>query len=345
MIMDTYKVSVMEDAGEIEFRELEKKQPTGKQVLIKVDSCAICTMEQRVYRGIMKYYPFAGGHEVAGIVEAVGPEEKHIKTGDKVAVRLLTSCGECFYCRNGHENQCEISFIAKTHEGLNGPGGLAEYMLVDGESVYKLSDDVNLEHAALTEPLACVVHSIRRGQIDLGDDVVVAGCGIMGALHIELAKRRGARVICTEVDDERIEIAKSVGADVVINSSKENVVEKVKELTGGRGADVVFCTVPVASVAEDCVNMAGKLGRIVFYTSFHPDKPIEISPSKIHSGEQIITGTVNPSRADFLTSTRLISSHMINFDNLISDRVPLEEIDRAFKEAIDPHTYRIIVKC
>jgi 2-desacetyl-2-hydroxyethyl bacteriochlorophyllide A dehydrogenase len=343
--MGKYKISVMTAPGEITFREVEKKQPQGRQVLIKVDSCAVCTMEQRVYKGIMKYYPFAGGHEVAGVVEAVGSQEKHIKAGDKVAVRLLTSCGECYYCRSDHENQCEINFIAKTQEGVMGPGGLSEYMLVEGESVYKLADDINLEYASLTEPLACVVHSIRRGQIDLGDDVVVAGCGIMGAFHIKLAKLRGARVIVTEIDDTRLEVAKKMGADVVINSSKEDVVARVKEITDGRGADVVFCTVPISSIAEDCVKMAGKLARIVFYTSFHPDDPIQISPSKVHSGEQMITGSVNPDRSDFMTSSRLLSAKMVDVSDLISDRVPLLEIDRAFKEAIDPHTYRIIVKC
>ena len=342
--MSTYKVSVMTEPGRFEFRELEKKTPVGKQVLVKVDSCAICTMEQRVYRGIMKYYPFAGGHEVSGVVEAVGEGQKHIAVGDKVAIRLLTSCGECFWCRSGHENQCEINFIAKTHEGLNGPGGLAEYMLVDGEKVYKLSPDADLEYCSLTEPLACVVHSIGNGQIELADNVVVIGCGIMGMLHIQLAKLRGARVIATEIDDERLALAKEIGADITINSAREDVVAKVKELTDGRGADAIFVTVPVSAVAEQSVLMASKLARIVLYTSFHPDDPISISPSKLHSGEQILTGTVNPNRKDFLTASRLLSAGIIDVSKLISDRVPLDEIDRAFAEAVDPHTYRILVK-
>lgn len=343
--MSTYKVSVLGGIKEIQTKEVEKRKPVGKQVLIKVDSCAICTLEQRFYTGVMDRYPFAGGHEAAGTIEEVGEGVKNLKTGDKVAIRLLNSCGECYYCRNGHENQCVVSFIAKTQEGLMGPGGLSEYMMAEAKDVYKMDSNVSLEQAALSEPVACCVHSINNANIQLGDDVVVVGVGIMGALHIQLAKLRGARVIACEVDNARLEVAKKMGADIVINSKDVNAVEKIKELTDGRGADAVFCTVAIAAIAGDCVNMAGKLGRVVFYSSIHPDKPIEISPNKVHSTEQIITGSVNPQTKDFLIATRLISQNIIDVSSLISEVVPFAEMERAFERAIDPSTYRIIVKC
>lgn len=342
--MSTYRVAVMDGVKEIGIHEVEKREPGDKQVLVKVDSCAICTLEQRVYNGVMQRYPFAGGHEAAGTVEAIGKKVKGVKVGDKVAVRLLNSCGECYYCRNGHENQCLTSFIAETQECAMGPGGLAEYMMMDAADVYKMSDDIDLTHAALSEPLACCVHSIENGKINLGDDVVVIGIGIMGALHIQLAKLKGARVIACELSPERLEIAKKMGADVLINSGEVDAVEEVKKLTDGRGADAVFCTVPVAALAKQAVDMTGKLGRTVFYTSFHPDKPIEISPNKVHSSEQIITGTVNPMKKDFLMATRLLSHKLIDVSELISGVYSLDEINKAFEEAIRPDTYRIIVR-
>lgn len=343
--MSKYKVSVISGVKELTTHELELKQPHGKQVLVKVDSCAICTLEQRVYKGIMQRYPFAGGHESAGIVEAVGEDVKSVKPGDKVAMRMLTSCGECYYCRSGHENQCVISFKAAVHDGFPGPGGFAEYMLVDAKCIYKLADDIDLTHAALTEPLACCIHSVNSANIKLGEDVVVIGVGIMGALHIQLAKLRGAHVIACEVDEARLEVAKKMGADVVINSKKENAIEKVKALTDGRGADVVFCTVALSNVAADSIAMAGKLARVVMYSSFHPDNPIQLSVNKIHSSEMIVTGSVNPNNADFQTSTRLLSYKLIDVSHLISDVVSFDNINKAFEEAIDPSTYRIIVKC
>ncbi|GFI38179.1 D-arabitol-phosphate dehydrogenase [Lachnospiraceae bacterium] len=225
-----------------------------------------------------------------------------------------------------------------------GPGGLSEYMMVNAADVYKMADDIDLSHASISEPVACCVHSVENGKIELGDDVVVIGIGIMGALHIQLAKLKGARVIACELDEKRLEVAKKMGADVLINSGETDAVEEVKRLTDGRGADAVFCTVPVASLAKQAVDMTGKLGRTVFYTSFHPDKPIEISPNKVHSSEQIITGTVNPQKKDFLIATRLLSSKLIDVSELISDRIPLADIDKAFEEAIRPDTYRIVVQ-
>ncbi|XOQ48458.1 MAG: Putative chlorophyll synthesis pathway protein BchC [Eubacteriales bacterium] len=343
--MSNYKACVLTNEKTFEFAEKEIRKPQGKQVLVKVAYCAICTLEQRVYKGVMKKYPFAGGHEVSGTVEAVGEDVKSVKAGDKVAVRMLTSCGECYYCRNGHENQCVISFKASAHEGLMGPGGFSEYMMVDSKSVYPLPEDTDLQYAALSEPLACCVHSVNNAQIELGNDVVVIGAGIMGAMHIQLAKLRGARVIVCEVDEKRLQIARELGADITINSKEIDAVQKVKDLTDGRGADVVFCTAAISKLAADSIAMAGKNGRVVMYSSFHPDNPIDLSANRVHSSEMIITGAVNPKASDFLTATRLLSFHLIDVSKLISDVIPLEKIGEAFEKAIDPSTYRIVLKC
>lgn len=341
---DTYKVALISDEKKIEIVEKPLRKPEGGQVLVKVDSCAICTLEQRIFNGVMKHYPFAGGHEAAGTVVAVGSKVKSFKAGDKVSARMLTSCGECYYCRSGHENQCVISFKADIHEGIGGPGGFAEYMMLDAKVLYKMADDLDLTHAALSEPLACCVHSINNASIELGNDVVVIGVGIMGAFHIQLAKLRGARVIACEVDKARLKIAKKMGADILVNSKEVNAIEKVKELTEGRGADVVFCTAALSQLAADSIQMTGKVGRVIMYSSFHPDKPVELSVNSVHSTEMNITGAVNANTRDFLAATKLLSGKMIDPSLLISEVVPFEKIEYAFERAIDPKTYRIIVK-
>ncbi|MDF2671838.1 MAG: Zn-dependent alcohol dehydrogenase [Clostridiales bacterium] len=339
-----YKVAVITDVNKLEFVEKELKQPEDNQVLVKVDSCAICTLEQRVYGGVMKRYPFAGGHEVSGRVTAIGRNVKSLSEGDKVTARLLTSCGECYYCRSGHENQCVISFKAETQEGINGPGGFAEYMLLDAKSLYKVADDLDLTYASLAEPLADCVHSVNNANIELSDDVVVIGVGIMGAFHIKLAKLKGARVIACEVDEARLEIAKKMGADILINSKEVNAIQKVKEVTEGRGANVVFCTAAIPELASDSIQMIGKLGHVIMYSSFHPDKPVELNVNSVHSTEMNITGAVNANTSDYLMATRLLSYKMIDPSLLISEVVPFESIEYAFQRAIDPKTYRIIVK-
>lgn len=342
--METYKVAVNSGVNEISIEEKTIKEPKGSQVLVKIHSCAICTLEQRMYTGVMKRYPFAGGHEAAGTVVAVGEKVKSLKIGDKVSTRMLTSCGECYYCRSGHENKCVTAFIANIHDGIGGPGGFAEYMIIEAKALYKMADDLDLKHAALTEPLACCVHSVNNAEIELGNDVVVIGNGIMGAFHIQLSKLKGARVIVCEVDDERLELAKKIGADIVINSSKVNAVEKVKELTDGRGADVVFCTAAITSLASESINMTGNKGRVVMYSSFPNGKPIELDANRVHSSEMNITGAVNSNKSDFLAAAKLLSYKMIDPSPLISEVVPFEKIDYAFKRAIDPKTYRVLVE-
>lgn len=341
--MSQYNVSVISGVNELETRSVEKRMPEGRQVLVKVEYCAICTLEQRVFSGVMQRYPFAGGHEISGVIEAVGDDVASVTEGDKVAVRMLNSCGECYYCRNGQENQCVVSFKASVHDGLMGPGGFSEYMLLDAANVYKVADDVDLSHAALAEPLACCVHSVNNAAIQLGDDVVVLGVGIMGAFHIQLAKLRGARVIACEIDPRRLDVASRMGADMLINSGKEDPVERVKELTDGRGADAVFCTVASTAIAEQSIAMTGKLGRAVMYTSFHPDKPVEISVNKVHSTEMIITGAVNPKKSDFLTASRLISNKIVDLSSLISAVEPFNAIESAFETALKPESYRVLV--
>ena len=341
---ETYKLAVISGERKIDIVEKELKQPEGSQVLVKIDSCAICTLEQRMYSGVMKRYPFAGGHEVAGTVSAVGGKVSSLKVGDKVSMRLLTSCGECYYCRNGHQNHCVISFKADIHEGFGGPGGFAEYMLVEAKALYKMAEDLDLTYAALTEPLACCVHSINNANIEFGNDVVVIGNGIMGAFHIQLAKLKGARVIACEVDADRLALAKKVGADIVINSKEVNAVEKVKELTDGRGADVVFCTAAVSQLAADAIQMTGKTGRVVMYSSFPSGNPVELNVNTVHANEINITGAINSTTCEFLAATRLLSYKMIDPSLFISEIVPLEKIAYAFERALDPKTYRVIVK-
>jgi len=341
--MSKYKVSVLTSEKTIEIRDLELKNPGPNQVLIKVEACAICTLEQRVYAGSMKNYPFAGGHEVAGRVLETGERVKTCKKGDLAAIRMLTSCGECYYCRTGHENLCEQSFKAQVHEGIPGPGGLSEYMLVDSRTVFRVRDDMDPLYASLAEPLACCIHSVERASISLGDDVVVIGVGIMGAFHIRLAKLRGARVIACEVDSARLETARHMGADILINSKETDPVETVVKLTENRGANAVFCTAAHPALADQAIKMTGKLGRTIMYSSFHPKDPISVDVNAVHYSEIAITGSVNPGIRDFNTAVRLLSLGLIDPEGLISAFYPLDKIESAFGQAAEPGLYRVIV--
>ena len=319
----------------------------AREVLVKVRAVALCTLEQRIFKGEVKMpLPCTGGHEVAGEIAALGSEVngKLWKTLDRVAVRLLYSCGECHNCRSGRTNMCERAQKKPVREGLLcGPGGLCDYVIVDSSALYPIPDGLTYPEAALTEPLACVVHSIGRSGIALAEDVVVLGGGIMGQLHVMLAHLRGARVILSEPDPARREMALSHGADIAINPLECDAVQKIRELTLGRGADVVFNTTPSPQMVATALEMTGKCGRMVQYSSVHPDIPAQISGQAIHNGQITITGSISPEVQDFYTANRLLSSGIVNCKHLIDSTFPFEEAQQAFERAITPGTFRVVI--
>lgn len=342
------KAAVITDERKVEILEVRKPVAGEGEVLVHIKACAICTWEQRTFLRIAKMpLPFIGGHEIAGVIEAIGEglDEEEFPIGQRIAVRTFNSCGRCYYCKQGKENLCinPNKLNSDPNKEINGPGGLGQYLVVKAQDVYQLPDDLPFEYGALTEPLACVVNSMEQGAVELGNDVVIIGAGIMGLLHVMLSKLRGARVIVSEPDPVRRKKAEKTGADITFNPIEESFVEKVKSLTEGRGADVIFNTTAIAKIAEDAVKGLGKTGRIVMYSSIHPDEPIAVSPNWIHNTQVKITGAVSPSVESFLTSSILLSKGIIKPEELISGQYPLEEAQKAFEEAIKPDTYRIIV--
>ncbi len=334
--------------GKIDIIEMTKPVPKSEQILVKIRACALCTYEQRVYNGIKEMpLPFVGGHEFTGVIDGIGSEidSENYKIGTKVAVRILYKCGSCYYCRRGKENLCVgINRSTVTEPGISGIGGLGEYIVVDTSQVWKLPDDISLEKATFAEPIACVVNSIKNGDPELGDDVVIIGGGVMGMLHLILSKMRGARTIMSEPDEARRKLAMELGCDIVIDPSKEDPVKAVKELTGGRGAEVVFNTTPISAVAEQAVQMTGSLGRCVMYSSQHPDVPIKISANWLHNSEAIVTGAVSPSVYSFETAINLLSKNLINPGKLISGIYDYTQGSEAFAKAAAPGSYRVIIK-
>ena len=344
----TVKTVAYTGPRQVELQELTTPDLRPGEALVKVHAVALCTMEQRIFRGEVKMpLPCTGGHEVSGEVVAFGPgvNTKKWAVGDRVAVRLLYSCGECYYCRTGRTNMCERSQKRPVREGLLlGPGGgMADYVIVNTSALFKIPDTLSYEEACLTEPLACVVHSVGRVDIQLGEDVVVIGGGIMGQYHVMLAKRRGARVIMSEVDESRRKLAEQLGADLTVNPMEQDPVEFVKSVTEGRGADVVFNTTAIPSVVPQAIAMTGKAGRMVQYSSMHPDAPTPVSPQMLHSNETILTGSISPNERDFFTANRLLSSGIVDCKPLIAKTFPLEEAQQALEASVVPGTFRVII--
>jgi threonine dehydrogenase-like Zn-dependent dehydrogenase len=342
----TYRRSVLTGPRQIAFEDVAVPVPGPRQVLVKVTAAAVCTWEQRVYAGIDNWsYPLVGGHEFAGEVIAVGPGVMQpLAPGDQVAVAGLRRCGECWACRRGYDNMCDNQHSAREPGKPWGPGGFGEYALVEGYQIYRYPRPVQAMQAALAEPLACVLHDVKRFSPRRGDTAVIVGAGIMGLLHLAALHSTGAVVVVSEPDATRRAKALEMGAHAVIDPSSEDYIAAVKRLTDARGATVTYLAVGVPSAIEQAVQAAAKRGVVSVYASVNPRGTlVQVDPNLFHHKEIVLSGSVAQDHEDFLDAVWSLAHHTIDVKPLLSCSFPLQALEHAFAAAARPDTYRVFV--
>ena len=338
LITDQYKTEVA---------SIEKPHPGKNEVLVKVKATALCTWEQRVFVGEKKVpLPLLGGHEtvgqIAGLGEGLDPDEYPI--GQDVALRVIKQCNSCYYCRKGMPNLCdELSSFRLNGPDVYGMGGLGEYISIDRSSVWKYTRPVSLQDQVLTEPLACVLNSISNASIEPGDDVLIIGGGVMGLLHVMVAKLRGAYTILSEPNPERRKWAQDLGCHLTLDPTAVDLRTEIAHLTEGRGVNTVINTTAIPAVAEQALGLLAKGGVFVMYSSQHPDAPIKMSPNWVHNTEVVITGAVNPSTSSFDQAVRMINKGIIRPGRFVTAEFNYEDCQQAFEAAIDPKNYRVMI--
>ncbi len=331
---------------QLAFQDVPIPAPGPGEVLVNIRACALCTWEQRTYTGEETSVPLLGGHEMSGVVAAVGPDVLlDVKEGDQASIAGLNRCGQCESCRRGYDNICDNARnMRKSLDGIYGPGGLGQYLVANARDVFVFRPAVPFEHAALTEPLACVLRSVKRAAIQQAEKVVIIGGGIMGLLHLQLVKDYHGVVIVSEPNAQRRAKAMSLGATHTLDPLAEDYVERVKALTNGRGADVTFICVSQAPVIEPAINASAKNGRVLMYSSIHPrGRKFEVDPNIFHNNEVTLSGTMSQTRQDFFESAELIGKGLIDLKPLISATYPLSSVQQAFEAALRLDTYRVIV--
>lgn len=341
------KAIAIKAVGEVGVVECEKPVAGPYEVLIRLKAVSLCTVEQRTFLGIKKFpFPFVGGHEGAGVVEAVGENVQSVKPGDHVVFDLVY-CGQCDNCKLGRTTQCTGLGYAKPPLALEGTvlgGALAQYIVIPWVNVFKIDPAIDLEIAALAEPCACCLHSVNKTRLAFGETAVVIGAGFMGLLQAMLCRLRGARVIVSEPDAIRREKAMAMGVHITIDPRASDPVEQIRALTGGQGADVVINTTPITAVWEQAIGMLAKGGRLIAYSSQHPDEPVGIQFGSMHSKEAEFIGTVNPGAADFVMAGRMMAYGLLDLRPLIDGVYPFDEAETAFRRAASPDSYRVILK-
>lgn len=342
-----YLRSVITGPRQIEFEQVPIPRPAPHQVLVRIAAAALCTWEQRVYAGIDNWsYPLVGGHEFAGEVAAVGASVvQPLQAGDQVAIAGLRRCGQCWACRRGYDNICDNQYATGREPGKPwGPSGFGQYALVDGYQVYRYPKPVPPLEAALAEPLACVLHDVKRFTPRRGDTAVIIGAGIMGLLHLAALRASGAVVVVSEPDPLRRAKALAMGAFAVIDPTADDYVQAVNCLTEGRGASVTYVAVGVPSAIEQAVAASAKRGIVSVFASIHPrGTPIQVDPNAFHHKEVLLSGSIAQDHEDFLDAVWSIANRTIDLAPLISEVFRLEELSQAFAAAARPDTYRVFV--
>lgn len=343
------KAAVLENIETLVVKEVPTPQVNDNEVLVRVKACAICGSDLRIFKyGEARVsMPAITGHEVAGIVEKTGRNVDHFKPGDRVAIGGDVPCGKCFFCKAGMANNCELHYAI----GYQIAGGFAEYLLlnkmcVNYGPVHKIQDHVSYEEATLAEPLSCILNAFDRVQINLADSVVVIGAGPIGCMIAQLAKIKGAkRVIIVEISKDRLQMAKDkTNADVFVLSSEEDPVECVRKETGGLGADVIFTACPSKDAQIQALHMAKKRGYVCYFGGLPKDDSlIELDSNILHYKELYLTGTHGSQPYGHMKALELISSGLFDVKPFISKTFPLEDINLAFKEAMNQTGMKTIV--
>jgi L-iditol 2-dehydrogenase len=231
-------------------------------------------------------------------------------------------------CQKGKYNLCENMIWLW--------GAYAEYIKVPARTVLvnmqEIPSHVSFEEAAITEPLACVLHGVEEANVKLGDTVAVIGAGPIGLLHLLTVKKMGAeKIVMIDLVDERLNVAKELGADETINAGKENSVEKVQQLTGGYGADIVIEAIGSPVTWEQALRLARKGGTILEFGGCPPGTEIKLNTEMLHYGELTVLGAFHTTPLHFRKALNLISSRTVDVRPLVTKRMRLEDIKQAFE--------------
>ncbi|WNC13705.1 zinc-binding alcohol dehydrogenase family protein [Brevibacillus brevis] len=313
-------------AHELVASEVEKPgigQPTD--VLVKVRRVGICGSDMHIYHGTnpLATLPRVVGHEVAGEVVEVGPEVKNVKVGDHVVVEPIRYCGECYACRKGRPNVCASLSVFGVHED----GGMREWFVLPEKQLHVVDAGLPWEEIVLAEPYTIGAQAVWRGQVEQGETVLIQGAGPIGICILKMAKLQGARVMITDLSDERLDFAKENGADVTVNASREDVREAVARWTGGEGVNVAIDAVCLPMTFELSVDVVSPAGTVVVLG--FDERPSAIPQLPITKKEVTIVGS-RLQTSQFSQVVRLLNEGKLRHNGLVTHTFPLERVQEAF---------------
>lgn len=328
------KAAVYYGQQDIRIEEVPAPEIGEDEILVQMKVCGVCGSD------LMGWYlesraPLVLGHEPAGVVAKKGRKVEDVDIGDKVFVHHHVACLTCHYCLSGDYTLCE-----QFHKTNIKPGGFAEYFRVPVPNLrldtLKIPSSLSFEDATLIEPVGCCVRALRKCGVRAGNSIAVIGAGATGLIHAALAKIYGASpIIVSDLIDFRLSFAKKFGADVVVNSKREDLNETVKNETDGRGVDLAVVTAPSLEAYKAGIAVCRKGGKLCVFAPTTPGKHLEISPKELFFSELQIIPSYSTSHLETRAALRLIESGKIRIEELITHRFKLEETAKAFTTALE----------
>lgn len=330
------KVAVMLGIGKMGFEEREIPKVKDDEVLVKLEYVGICGSDLHYYEtGAIGDYvvepPFVLGHEPGGTVVEVGKNVKHLKVGDRVALEPGKTCGHCEFCKTGRYNLCpDVVFFATPPVD----GVFQEYVAHEADLCFKLPDNVSTLEGALIEPLAVGFHAAIQGDAHLGQKAVVMGAGCIGLVSMMALKARGvSEVYMVDIMERRLEKALELGATGVINGAKEDVLERVKELTDGAGMDLVIETAGTEITTRQAIHMAKKGSNIVLVGY---SKTGEMTlPMSLVLDKELTFKTVFRYRHIYPMAIDAVAAGKVNLKGIVTDVFRLDEAQKAMDYSVN----------
>jgi L-iditol 2-dehydrogenase len=308
-------------------------------VLIRVGACGICGSDLHGYTGQSgrRVPPLIMGHEASGEVVEAGPAASQFRSGDRVALQPLTSCGTCPACMDGKLLWCPQRSLM----GMNAPGAYADYVVWPAANLFRIPDVLSFEHAALAEPVAVALHAVSRVRLKPYETAVVIGAGTIGLLVLALLRRMGLRrLVAVDISERRLAVAQKLGADVTLNPSVENVVPATREAVGEEGVDHVFEAVGVPDTFQTSIQLARQGGEAVWIGN--NERYAEIDVQAVVTREINIRSSYGFTPVEFGRAVALLADGCIPADEIVTLCISLHEGPRIFEELLNRPD---VVKC
>ena len=302
------------------------------EVLVRVKACGICGSDIHGYDGSTgrRIPPLVMGHEAAGVIERAGRAVEGFKPGDRVTFDSTVSCGKCDFCRSGNINLCDNRTVLGVSCGdYRRHGAFAEYVSVPARILYKLPDTLPFERAALIEAVSIAVHAVSRYVPKADDTVVVVGSGMIGVLVIQVLREKGCRsIVAVDVDEQKLALAKRLGATHTLNPKEGDVPAAVRQLTGGKGADASYEVVGHSDTVMTSIRCLRKGGTVVLVGNLSPR--VELPLQEVVSREISVLGSC-ASNGEIPECIDLLASGAVDVDPLVSLTAPLEDAAGLFE--------------